>query len=512
MNFQLGAEIPSQLEYSPAFAAAIRRMGIGFLTYYTRTVKSNEDSDAPESKVNNTMRGLARECGCDYALSCHTISPSLEVIGDNTADDSFIGVIFDEIEHCRCLWLQSDEPLVADNTRVGTLEQAYEAVLEGYRALRAKLMPSGERALIATHIWPVMLHVAARAGFTVCPKICKELYSPVSFAIGLGAALQYGRSLWADIDLWYYSLIPGHPPEELRDNLVFAYRMGADRAYVEGAGLNLAPAGHQGSVFTLFHEINERQFQLTPHGEVLRWFTKCYIPEHPRNYTFRDIAPEIGIVRFEDSCHGQRYADSTFPDHLYGIPGLPSTPETEEWLAIWHMLTAGTVDPHGLTFFRADAGYDGHAEAGDIDDFYRNYSADSLFSGKHRFFCPVHGVAVYDHLVRFEHIQSCRLLFLAGTAESVQAYDSVRAATESGAVCVMTRSMAEKCGLAFDADTPMTTLRIGKGAFYIAENLCSHAVLRVIRSYLGSSDCITYRLRDGRQIVMKRGADGCLAD
>ena len=49
--------------------------------------------------------------------------------------------------------------------------------------------------MTATHVFPVLLHVAARAGFAPCPKICKEMYSPVSFAVGLGEALQYGLRL-----------------------------------------------------------------------------------------------------------------------------------------------------------------------------------------------------------------------------------------------------------------------------------------------------------------------------
>ena len=152
------------------------------------------------------------------------------------ASARFLGMLFDELEHWRLLYPNQAVPLV-DNASLETLDQAYATTVASLEAFRARFESLGVRACVATLIWPDMHLLTARAGFTVCPKICKEQYSTVSLAAGMGAAIQYQRPLWADVDLWYWTSVPGHTPEEVRSNLLLAYSAGVDRVYVEGAGL-----------------------------------------------------------------------------------------------------------------------------------------------------------------------------------------------------------------------------------------------------------------------------------
>jgi len=222
------------------------------------------------------MVDLCRSLPVDYSIACHTADPPLECVREAAAAGAsegrgrFLGVVFDELEHARLINNYASEPL-ADFARFESLPQAYEETLAGLERLSAKFA-GADAPVVATHIFPVLLHPAARAGFHVCPKICKELYSPVSLAIGMGAAKQYDRELWADCDLWFWDLLPGHSPEELRSNLLLAYWLGADRVYVEGAGFNLKPVGKQGIPFSLLTLIDQETYQLTPHGEALRAF------------------------------------------------------------------------------------------------------------------------------------------------------------------------------------------------------------------------------------------------
>ncbi len=164
---------------------------------------------------------------------------------------------------------------------------------------------------------------------TPCPKICKEFYSPVSLAVGLGAALQYNRDLWVDVDMWYFWAVPGHPPEEVRANLQLAYWLGADLAYLEGCGYNLFPAGKQGSPFSLISRLDDQRYQLTPHGEMLKEFCIQYLPAHPRPWTFRDLQPTMAIIRFDDTDVGQK---AWGVNRLYGAEGLKPDRDTAAWI------------------------------------------------------------------------------------------------------------------------------------------------------------------------------------
>jgi len=73
---------------------------------------------------------------------------------------------------------------MVDVDKLLTLDQAYDTTLKAYHALVTKYRDLGA-PLTATHVFPVLFHLAARAGAIPCPKICKEEFSSVTMAMGM---------------------------------------------------------------------------------------------------------------------------------------------------------------------------------------------------------------------------------------------------------------------------------------------------------------------------------------
>lgn len=501
-GFKIGIEMQSMVKTDPLVEAALAEMGIGYFNYYANTVDWQQGNpDAPEAEVNASMMALAERLKLDFSISCHMVDPSDASIRAASASRRFRGVVIDEVEHAR-LMNYHHSPLADPNTWK-TLPEAYAGAIEGYKKLDAKLKAAGAPVATATHVWPVLEHVAARAGFTVCPKICKELYSSVSFAIGMGAAKQYGTELWADVDLWFWDLIPGHSAEEMKCNLLMAYWLGADLVYIEGCGYNLRPAGKQGIPFSLVNLTQSETYQLTPHGEVLRWFCREYLPAHPRKWTFRDVRPNIAIVRFPDSCHGQRYVTG-FEDNLYGSKNIHSDRDTEAWLAIWNLITFGNTGRDGLTFFKAPCASYGY-QRGVQKDVAASYLTRPVQAGSHSFFVPLTGAVVYDHLAGYDLLKGVPLIFVTGKEVSDETAKAIEKCVQEGSKCVVWGPLAKRFGIS-DWKSGVKLVPKGKGEFIVTDDFQLPAVYSEVISLLGRPDEIRYRFGDD-SVVLKRVTD-----
>ncbi|MFQ5503078.1 MAG: hypothetical protein ACE5EQ_12415, partial [Phycisphaerae bacterium] len=98
--------------------------------------------------------------------------------------------------------------------------------------IAADVRPFAQRDLTVAvkHQDNTLVHLTARAGAVPNPMILKQAYNAVSFAIALGAAKQYGRPLWATLDMcgpdimWSFNFPrhPGHSPIEFYNTLVLA--------------------------------------------------------------------------------------------------------------------------------------------------------------------------------------------------------------------------------------------------------------------------------------------------
>ena len=503
--FSIGIEMPCQVPVTPAVESALRDMGIDYINYYVKPWTATPEEEAVAA--NREMMAFTERMDLDFALSCYVADPPETAVREAVAaGPRFKGIVFDELAHCRLLNLHEGTEPLADPAALHDLPQAYGATLNGYRRLYERFAALGA-PVTATHVWPVLHHVSARAGFNPCPKICKEFYSPISLAIGLGAALQYGRELTVDCDLWYYDLVPGHTPEEFKSNLLLAYWLGADRLYVEGSGHNLTEVGKQGIPFSLMTQITPERYQLTAHGEVLRWFTESYLPAHPRPWTFRDITPDVAIVRFPDSCYGQTYVeDGGWDWHagLYGAKAIPSTEDTRAWFGLWNLLTCGVSGHDGITFFSkyiAAAGYERPVKDNLSQSLYsRPVQADS-----HRFFVPLRGVVVFDHLAGYEHLKDIPVICLTGVAVSDSSMAAVRRRVEEGATCVIWGNLARKLGFT-DYGAGYDERPYGQGKFVLTDDFSKGRVWQTCWPQMARPDEIDYRFGANR-VVLKRVTD-----
>ena len=493
--FSIGIELPAQVPVTPAVENALRAMGIDYFNYYIKPSQYCDDEKA--MAINRELIALADRLDVDFSIACYTVDPPEAVVREAKGHPRFQGIVFDELEHARLLNAHTPTPL-ADTEQLESLEQAYAETLDGFRALHDRYAAL-DTPVVSTHIWPVLHHVAARAGFIPCPKICKELYSSVSLAIGMGAALQYDRPLWVDVDMWFWDLVPGHPPEEVESNLLLAYWLGADRVYIEGAGHNLTTQGEQGIPFSLMTQVTPERYQLTAHGEMLRRFIREYLPANPRPWTFRDVKPDIAIVRFPDSDHGQHYTHLGQPawddTQLYGSPHLLSTPDTRAWFQIWNLITFGATGLDGLTYFKHTSARAGFEGGGDPQRVVQSLHSRPFQADHHRFFVPLNGAVVFDHLVAYEHLKDIPLIFVTGVALSDDTRDAIERCAEEGATVVFWGPLAKQHGFA-DYEGGFEIHDRGEGRIILTDDFNSRRVFAQVHHLIGLPNAIRYRFGD----------------
>lgn len=504
--FTVGIELPSQVPVPKPVENALRDMGIGYAGFY---VSNAPEWEAPEAETTAAMLALCERLGLRFTLDCHHRNPGPDSVRAAAGlGGAFEGVLVDELTHIRLLYPEFRPPdgdaMLADPAGFRGLLDAYGQTEAGLARLNQHFTDLGAPRVVATEVWPSLLHADARAGMTPCPKICKEFYSPVSLAVGLGAALEYGRDLWVDVDMWYFTAVPGHPAEEVRANLELAYWLGADVVYLEGSGYNLFPGGKQGFPFSLMAQIDSERYQLTPHGEMLKEFCTRYLPAHPRSWTFRDLQPSMAIVRFDDTDVGQKTWGA---DRLYGTPNLKPDRDTSAWLGLWNVLTWGKTGSDGLAWFKPSVPHPAenpryHTQV------TPSYLTDPACS-EHRFFVPLNGAVVFDHLVSYDRLKGIPLLFLTGKHVSPETMAAVRRCVAEGALCVAWGPLAAANGFP-EWTQGVRVVRHGRGRFVLTDDFGSDDTTRHYRQFLGRSDEIRYRFT-GRTVVLKRTTDNTVA-
>ncbi len=514
-GFTIGIEMPCQVPAMPAVEAAMRDIGIQYFNYYVKPWAATPEKESVAA--NKAMLEFADRLNIPFSLACYVVNPPDECVKTaKERKERFRGIVFDELEHCRQLNPHEGTPTFADPKKLTNLNEAYEQTLAGYKALRDQYAAQ-EIQCVATHVFPVLHHVSARAGFIPCPKIQKEFYSTVSLAVAMGAALQYGRDLWVDCDLWYYDLVPGHPPEELWSNMLLAYWLGADAFYLEGCGHNLTPVGRQGIPFSLMTQVTPEIYQLTAHGETLRRFIREYLPSHPRSWTFRDAKPTIAVVRFPDSDYGQHFQyvkDPNLPPGklewhagLYGSPNIPSNEDTQAWFDLWNLLTAGATGRDGISFFKctvAASGYERPVKADQVQSLYSR----PVQAASHRFFVPMNNVVVFDHLVEYERLRDIPLIVLTGVEISVETMKAVSRRAEEGATVLIWGNLAKKLGFD-DYAGGVREIPSGKGRFVLTDEFTSNEVFQKVWMFMGHPDEIRYRF-GGNVVTLKRITDNTI--
>jgi hypothetical protein len=518
-GISIGVNTDKNLD-SPAWKAAIDSLGVDALHFHfsLENVKDGEDPVERNLEVIRDMKKFCQEKGLRFTLNNETANwggsaynretgypadrgkfpPKKgfeytqdwfyhedgtyrfdipEAILGELSDASFTGVVYDEATHMQIgwnpyIWRFNEDPEAAnpgywaETDDCETIEEAYEKVLASCQRVREYYSGHGKK-LITEHVWPVLFHTYARAGIIACTKFLKEEWTPVVGAIALGAAKQYGTEFWISPDLWYMGDFGLHPPEEYRSSLRYAYWLGAGTIYTE-----ILKFGKRGLV--------NDDFQLSPHGLVLREFTTEYVPNHPRDHTHLDFQPEIVIIRFPDSSQGK--GQSFIPNTLYGSKNLQTTPETEAWFAIWKHLTHGYLNDEEITWLGGSYGL-GH---------YGGFP-------EHHFFCPLNAVTVYDHLASPELLKDTRLFFLTGITVSEETLSAVEARVREGASCISLPDLAP-ANVREDFNGEEMRVSLGDGEWIISPDFQGDLSLQVASRYRGKSDELRNIIAD-REIV-----------
>ncbi|MCY1719652.1 hypothetical protein OU798_04825 [Prolixibacteraceae bacterium Z1-6] len=419
-----------------------------------------------------------------------------EVLKSLNQSPAVWGVQYDELEHSQItrnlsITLRNPgiEPVTLAETTGMDFKDADEAVFKGARALADECKNQGAEYVLSEHVWPVLFHNFARAGITPVYKQMKENWSNVWAACAMGACLQYDQELWTCIDFWHFNSFPGHSAKELYGNLLFAYWVGADKAYVEG-------------IRSEMYELDENnKVKLKERGEVFRRFTKEYLPENQRPYSFRDFEPEIAIIRFDDTewgqgenvfCsvdvneNGRKKLDLYWKDWLFGAYNLNTSPESEEWIKAWHTITHGYVKKESLSW---NAG-----------NYYNEMP--------HRSFAPTLSPVVFDNKVTKKHLETVKLAFLCGLFISEKTMADVsQLVRQKGLVVVTSKRFAPK---QFAADYTRGTKEFtdGKGKWIITNDMAGEDLKKAIHTLIGNDDEIVLKFKGNRKVTMKISADG----
>lgn len=413
---------------------------------------------------------------------CHCFKYPPSVLQAYARSPAFAGVLYDELEHSiinRNLSItlkggRKDLPQFPDATGL-SLEEADGHICAYAKKLVAENVSNGAPRVMGEHVWPVLFHNFARAGMPDVYKQQKENWSNVYAACAAGAAMQYGVELWACVDLWNHNNYPGHSPDEMEANLLFAYLFGVDRAYVENIG--------RGDCF--YTMLEGGGFRINEYGKRYRRFAKEYIPAHPRPYTFRDFLPSTAIIRFDDTDWGQGYS-LPWADRLFGAYNLKTSRESHEWLRAWSTITHGHTLPQSISF-----------------------NCLPPYEGKpHRSFAPANGPIVFDHTVSGALLDSVKLAFLCGSIISKQTLKEVTSRVRQGKMSVVSspRFAPEEIRRAYAGGT--YPARLGAGLWVITDDMASKEVYGAVRPLLGPPDEMTYAYKDGTRLRFKISDDG----
>jgi|MudIll2142460700_1097286.scaffolds.fasta_scaffold02670_1 hypothetical protein len=387
-----------------------------------------------EANLPSAMDALEAQ-GTDYVLNFEGASigwtPSAALRSQLEQRPGFLGFMLDEADHMQInahwpvidYYGYNDQHYLAETEGMDLLT-AYKAVLQSLLERNAASTVAGIPP-ITEHLFPVMFHTAARAGFKISPKILKETCGPIMLAAAMGASRQYGVPFWVDVDYWWHNETIGHSAERFRSALLLAYWSGAERVYVEG-----------GAKYSNHHPVG------TAIEAVYHDFLRDYVPAHPRPYSWHDFQPQIAILRFDDTCFDERQMYlGEYPGPLYGH--VTAGPVNYEWLNIWSLLSHG--------FVRTDSA---------------SHQWEARRFGSRTLFTPLHNVAVYDHKVRYETLAGLHLIFLTGVAISQETYSAVKRCVEEGATCVLPPRL-EPPGSDFKGITAITSIDQGQGRWVV---------------------------------------------
>jgi hypothetical protein len=385
------------------------------------------------------------------------------------------GLMYDEADHMQngrngTTIPGFDAPFFMSDETAGSLEDAAENFTKEVQKIVQQHEPY-KLDIYTEHVFPIQYHTFARGGMIPVSKILKENVSPAYIATAIGAAIQYDKPFWLTPDLWHINSYPGHSVETYRSALLLAYHMGAEAIYTE----NLS---YQGSL--VYVNENGDNYRVTEYGKVAKWFRSDYAPKNPRNYTFKQLIPRVVIIRQEDACWGQ--SNSWLPDQLFGVNEWKSTPVTEAWLQIWHLLSRGKISYHSISWHNRE-----------------------VQKQPYQLLYPLDGVVVFDHQVRMPHIKDAELIFLTGLKVSEATLNDVKELVKQGVVCVTLPHLAPAEVIAKTGSNGVLT--DGQGKWIVCESFLNLKGDPELDPFLPSGDYIRYQFGNTEVKFTPAGGD-----
>lgn len=445
------------------------------------------------TEIANNIERYTDETGWEWYSGPHgthrfTFRP--DILQMLSKSSKFEGVMYDEAEHVQINrnWIlkdgvKIDAPFLGETSGLSFFE-ADALVGQNARILVDELKSQQVPKVIGEYVFPVLFNNFTKAGMTPSYKLMKESWAPLWAACAMGAALQYDSELWSCLDLWFVDLVPdypGHTPKTLKNNLLFGYWIGNDRMYVENINYN-------GSLYTDTVIGSKRSIVLSNHGKVYKWFTHDYLPGNIRNYTFRDIKPSIGIIRFDDTDFGVRKNNPyALGDKPFGSNTLQYSEKTANWMKIWHVVSHGVipVPDYGISWL--------------------TYPPKTPY----RSFAPMNGVVVYDHTVKKELLTSLKLAFVTGLQISSETMTHLQElVNETGLTVVVTPDLAPQEILSGYSGSGTYSVAQGQkgGKWIISDDFLSADLKGLVAPYLGKNDEMKYTFGD-QEVIMKISSD-----
>ncbi len=435
-------------------------------------------------EIGNWAETLVSPDGWDWVSredGGHRFRFPAEVLEAFASSEAFAGVLYDEAEHAQMfrnlsIGLEGGTPDLSffpDKPGLTLLETG-EHIVECAKQLVGENLASGAPRVLCEYVWPSLMHPFAKAGMHIAFKQQKENWSNIWAACAIGAARQYGCELWACVDNWYRIDYPGHEPDEMAANLLFAYRAGIDRAYVENIG-------GESNFYTIQPD---GSLELGKYGKLYRQFADTYLGGPERGYSHLDIEPDIAVVKYDDTFWGQGKG-MPWRDMLFGSPEHRAAPESGEWIKAIHTVTHGTVRPDTLSWSRWDL----------------------TLGQPHRSFAPAKGLVVYDENAVYEQLKSARLIFLCGRYISEATLAAAGALVKEGATAVTAARFAPD-GVRLPGEQGTAETADGNGRWIVTADMGCGEVKRLVADLIGAPDEITYRLRGGKTVRLRISPDG----
>ncbi|WP_159884889.1 hypothetical protein [Paenibacillus puerhi] len=470
-----------------AFAQALRRLGADFYVHHVIPGMSDYSqllTDIAEADLEVCLGNEYGNINGPWIEGTNRYDVEDETIRQAASTGRCIGLLYDEPEHLQINagqyrkdgwfphWGNTDGlSLEASRERV---EQAIDARGQQVRSvLERSGLPSGSMPLIAEHVFPTMFHTFARAGMDLCPKVMKESFQSLQLSTALGAASQYGRSLWICADLWgpdagdWFTRmpgLPGHSPEEFESALKMAYYMGPTHLFVENVDV-LMRHTHAG-------------FRHTEFGDVWERFVRSFIPAHPLTWSHAQAQADIAVIHTDDANYGQN-------QRLFGNRTLGVEEASQSLFHIWHVLSHGTIPAHGSCMHIPGFEFPRHELKSSValDSFPLEQGRAAVLKPMHPLWYPVRNVLAFDDQVDARQLGEPKLTLVGGVAPpSEQTFKAVVARAEAGGVVIIERK-------ALPDDCPSKLRSSGKqgfGQWIVTEHFLDERVLETAEPFLGT--------------------------